>query len=47
MFLDAILDFLKKQTQHNLIDGFNGFLDPQNICLDTKINILAWIQWKL
>ena len=47
MFLDAILDFLKKQTQHNLIDGFNGFFDPQNICLDTKINILAWIQWKL
>ena len=28
MVLDAILDFLKKQTQHNLIDGCNGFLYP-------------------
>ena len=41
MFLDAILDLLKNQTQRNLIDGCNGFRGPKNICLDTRINILA------
>ena len=46
-FLNAILDFLKMQTQPNLMDGFNVFLGPRNIRLDTRSSILARIQRKL
>ena len=28
---DASLDFRKKQTLYNLMDGLNGFLGPRNI----------------
>ena len=45
--LDAIFDFFKMQIQPNLMDGFNVFLGPKNICLDTKTFILGQTQVEL
>ena len=41
--LAAMLDFSRMGLFYNLTNSTNEMVDPENICLNTKINLLAEI----